>query len=73
MPHIMAQFQKRYPSISFQILVSDSRDIVEKVSRHELLMGAVGAKTTNTQINYTPFMDDELIVVSAPSLIKKKI
>ncbi len=72
MPHIMAQFQKRYPAISFQILVSDSRDIVEKVSRHELLMGAVGAKTTNTQINYIPFMDDELIVVSSPSLIKKE-
>ena len=72
MPHIMAKFQKRYPSVSFQILVSDSRDIVEKVSRHELLMGAVGAKTTNTQINYTPFMDDELIVVSSPSLIKKE-
>ena len=72
MPHIMAKFQKRYPSVSFQILVSDSKDIVEKVSRHELLMGAVGAKTTNTQINYTPFMDDELIVVSSPSLIKKE-
>src|SRR4030066_442439 len=72
MPHIMAKFQKRYPSVSFQILVSDSRDIFEKVSRHELLMGAVGAKTTNTQINYTPFMDDELIVVSSPSLIKKE-
>jgi DNA-binding transcriptional LysR family regulator len=72
MPHIMAKFQKRYPSVSFQILVSDSRDIVEKVSRHELLMGAVGAKTTNTQINYAPFMDDELIVVSSPSLIKKE-
>jgi DNA-binding transcriptional LysR family regulator len=71
MPHIMAKFQKRYPSVSFQILVSDSRDIVEKVSRHELLMGAVGAKTTNTQINYAPFMDDELIVVSSPSLIIK--
>jgi DNA-binding transcriptional LysR family regulator len=71
MPHIMAEFQKRYPSVSFQILVSDSRDIVEKVSRHELLMGAVGAKITNTQINYTPFMDDELIVVSSPSLIKE--
>ncbi|MEW6416708.1 MAG: selenium metabolism-associated LysR family transcriptional regulator [Nitrospirota bacterium] len=72
MPPMMAVFQKRYPSISFQILVSDSRDIVEKISRHELLMGSVGAKITNAQINYTPFIDDELIVVSSPSLIKKE-
>jgi len=72
MPPMMAQFQKRYPSVSFQILVSDSKDIVNKVSRHELLMGFVGAKTANTQLNYTPFMDDELIIVSSPSLIKKE-
>ncbi|MBU4319835.1 MAG: LysR family transcriptional regulator [Thermodesulfovibrionales bacterium] len=72
MPPVMAVFQKKYPSISFQILISDSKGIVEKVSRHELLMGAVGTKIYNTQIDYIPFMDDELIAVSSPSLIKKE-
>ncbi|MEW6215474.1 MAG: selenium metabolism-associated LysR family transcriptional regulator [Nitrospirota bacterium] len=72
MPHIMAEFQKKYPSVSFQILVSDSKGIIDRVLRHELLMGVVGAKLNNTQINYIPFMNDELIAVSAPSLIKKE-
>jgi DNA-binding transcriptional LysR family regulator len=71
-PHIMADFQKKHPSVSFQILESDSKGIVDRVLKHELLMGIVGAKLNDTQIHYMPFMDDELIVVSSPSLIKKE-
>jgi DNA-binding transcriptional LysR family regulator len=72
MPSIMAKFRKMYPSISFQILISDSRGIVEKILRHELLIGIAGAKLANSQITYTPFLEDELIVVSSPVLIKNK-
>jgi DNA-binding transcriptional LysR family regulator len=69
MPPMMAVFQKRYPSISFQILVSDSREIIESVSKYELLLGIVGAKLGNEQINYIPFVEDELVVISSPSLL----
>lgn len=72
MASIMAKFRKIYPSISFQILISDSRDIIEKISRHELLIGIVGAKLANSQITYMPFLEDELIVVSSPVLTKNK-
>jgi len=70
LPLIMATFQKKYPSVSFQILIADSKKIVESLSKHELLMGIVGAKLGNGTINYVPFLDDELIVVSSPSLMK---
>jgi DNA-binding transcriptional LysR family regulator len=70
MPRVMTEFQKKYPAISFQILISDSRGIVESISRHELLLGIVGAKLGHEQINYTPFVEDELIVVSSPSMVK---
>jgi len=72
MPSIMAKFRKIYPSISFQILISDSRGIVEKISRHELLIGIVGAKLANSQITYVPLLEDELIVVSSPVLTKNR-
>jgi DNA-binding transcriptional LysR family regulator len=70
LPPMMAAFQKRYPSISSQILISDSRGTVDRVSKQELLLGIVGAKLGNEQIHYMPFVEDELIVVSSPSLIK---
>lgn len=37
-----------------------------------MLIGIVGAKLTHEKINYVPFMEDELIVVSSPSLRGKK-
>lgn len=70
LPSIMATFQRKHPSVSFQILISDSRGIVDKISKHELLLGIVGAKLGNDQLNYIPFVEDELIVVSSPSLVK---
>jgi DNA-binding transcriptional LysR family regulator len=72
-PSIMVAFKKKYPSTSFQIIVSDSRGIVEKVSRHELLIGIVGAKLSNQQLHYIPFKEDELIAVACPSLIKETV
>lgn len=71
MPLAIASFKKQHPSVSFQVIISDSKVIIEKVSRHELLMGIVGAKLSNGQLNFIPFLEDELIVVSSPSLIKK--
>jgi DNA-binding transcriptional LysR family regulator len=70
MPPMMTVFQKKYPSISFQILISDSVEIVNSVLKQELLLGIVGAKLGNEQISYKPFVEDELIVISSPSLTK---
>jgi DNA-binding transcriptional LysR family regulator len=53
------------------ILIEDSKKIVESLSKHEILIGIVGAKLGNEWINYRPFLEDELIVVSSPSLIRK--
>lgn len=72
LPQIMAKFQKKFPSISFQIIIADSREIIQKVLSHELLLGIVGSKLHSTQITYTPLIEDELIVVSSPSFTKKK-
>lgn len=70
LPLIMTSFQKKYPSVSFQILIADSKKIVESLSKHEMLIGIVGAKLGNDKINYIPFLDDELIAVSSVSLTK---
>jgi DNA-binding transcriptional LysR family regulator len=70
MPSLMATFQKKYPAVTFQIFISDSKEIGEKVLKHELLLGVVGTKFSNGDINHIPFVEDELIVVSSPFLIK---
>jgi DNA-binding transcriptional LysR family regulator len=67
LPGIMSEFQKKYSSTSFQILISDSRGIINSVSKNEILLGIVGAKLGNDHIKYTPFVEDELIAVSSLS------
>jgi len=67
LPPVMAAFRNRYPSISFQIIIGDSREIVDKVLAHDLLLGIVGSKPSNEQIVHIPLAEDELIVVAAPS------
>jgi DNA-binding transcriptional LysR family regulator len=68
-PSLVASFHKKFPSVSFQVTISDSRGIVEKVTRHDLLMGVVGAQIRNAQLNYLPLMEDDLVTVASPSLI----
>jgi DNA-binding transcriptional LysR family regulator len=67
LPHIISGFQKNYPAISAQITVSDSKGIVDSISKRELFLGIVGARFDDDQIEYTSYMEDELIVVSSPS------
>jgi len=71
LPEIIFKFRNIYPSVSFDVEISDSGEIIERVSRHELLMGIVGTKLPSDQIKYTTFIEDELIVISSPSFVKR--
>jgi len=71
LPPLVASFHARHPAVSFQVLVSDSRAVVEKISRHELLLGVVGSKINAARIEYLPFQEDELVFIAPPSLVKK--
>ncbi|HSB51961.1 MAG TPA: selenium metabolism-associated LysR family transcriptional regulator [Dissulfurispiraceae bacterium] len=67
LPRALADFKSSYPSVSFQIVVDDSKGIVDRVAQHDLLCGIVGSQVTHDDVIYQPLMDDELIAVAAPS------
>ncbi len=71
LPKIIKGFQEHYPLIEFSLLISDSKGILDKVLSHELFIGTIGTRLTNSKINYTPFGEDDLIIVSSPGMIKK--
>ena len=72
LPGLTAAFRGKHPSVLFEIVVSDSRDIVAKVAEHELLIGIVGAKLDTRPVHYEPFLDDELIAITSPVFEKGK-
>jgi DNA-binding transcriptional LysR family regulator len=71
LPSMIKPFQEKYPYVSIQVIISDSKKVIEDISQYELLIGIVGAKLDNELIDYVPFIEDELIVVSSRSLIKE--
>ncbi len=73
LPRIMTDFQRKHPSVSFQILIADSVGVVEGIGKHELLLGMVGTKLNDDQMNYVPFIEDELIVVAAPFFMPDRV
>ncbi|MCL5023520.1 MAG: selenium metabolism-associated LysR family transcriptional regulator [Nitrospirae bacterium] len=72
LPGLTASYRKKYPGVFFEIVVSDSRGIIDKVAGHDLLVGVAGAKLDNGQVHYSPFLDDELIAIAAPSFTRSR-
>jgi DNA-binding transcriptional LysR family regulator len=71
LPRITASYNKGHPGVFFEIVISDSRGIIEKVGGHDLLVGVVGARLDSDQVHYSPFLEDELIAIAGPSFAKK--
>ena len=72
LPGLTASFRQKNLSVLFEIVVSDSRAIIDKVAGDELLVGLVGAKLEARQVDYKPFLDDELIAVASGSFEGRK-
>lgn len=71
LPELISQFKKKYPEILINLHISDSKSVIENLISGQILLGFVGTKINNNKIEYTPFMDDELIVACSNSFIKK--
>lgn len=71
-PAIASKFIRKYPDISFQVVIEDSRKITDMVLSHEILLGIVGARMEHGKIEYQTFVNDEIILISSPELLNKK-
>jgi len=72
LPGHTASYRKKHPDVFFEIVVSDSRGIIDKIAGHDLLLGVVGAKLDDRQVHYSPFLEDELVAIAAPSFSRKR-
>ncbi|MDP2151605.1 MAG: selenium metabolism-associated LysR family transcriptional regulator [Parvibaculum sp.] len=72
-PSAVAQFRSSHPDISLQVVIGDSKKITDMVASNELLAGVVGAKMGRGKIEYTPFIEDKLLLVCSPELSDKRV
>lgn len=68
MPGLVAGFTAQHHSVTFKVVIADSKDIAERVLKHDLLIGLVGARVGDGRLSFAPLTEDELIVIAAPAL-----
>ena len=63
LPPLLGQFKTLYPEIRITLRIGDTEKIVTELLGGTIELGIIGAKIIHTRLKYSPFVEDELIVV----------
>jgi DNA-binding transcriptional LysR family regulator len=66
LPEVIVEFNKAYPNISFQIVMSDTFSIIDSVLAHNCELGVVGAKIDNNRCEYKHIVSESIILIAPP-------
>ena len=72
LPRVAYSFKKQYPEVGFEILIEDSARITNMILQNELLCGIVGARITSDKLDYSPLIEDELVLVATPKVLAQE-
>jgi len=64
-PTALAKFNKRFPEIKLSLINGNTEFIEKRLLKNEIDIGIVEGKPTNTDIRYSPFLNDELLVFTS--------
>lgn len=67
LPMILSEFKKNYPHLTLQITIGNTREIVESLKFLQVDIGLIEGTTNEKDLIVTPFMEDELVIVSSQS------
>ena len=67
LPRLATVFKEKHPdiSLSFEIRIADSGEIIDSVLNHDLLIGIVGSETASQKLQFSPLIGDELVLAAA--------
>jgi len=63
LPGLMGTFCSQYPGIKTTLRIADTEDIVRQLLDREIEFGIIGARVSGSRLQFTDFMEDELVVV----------
>jgi DNA-binding transcriptional LysR family regulator len=67
LPKVLSAFKKQYDGIQIKLIISDTKDIIEKMEDGDIDIGFVGAKNDSRKIDYKKFVDDTIILIAPPA------
>ncbi len=66
LPPVLKRFRELYEGIQISLVISDTKDITDKVEEGHLDIGFVGAKDETRKLDYQSFLDDLIVLVGPP-------
>jgi len=66
LPKVLSVFKKKYDGIQIKLIISDTKDIIEKVEDGDVDIGFVGAKSDTGKIDFRRFFDDTVVLIAPP-------
>lgn len=67
-PRLLSDFKKRYEGIKFELIVADTKEIIEKMENGLLDFGIVGSKTETGKVEFRRLIDDTIVFIGPPDL-----
>lgn len=65
LPELLSEFSREYPGVSYQLHNTNSLQAVEEVRRGKADIALTGARVENTNCEFTSFLKDELVIITA--------
>lgn len=72
-PKVIASFYKRYPKIKVYLINGNSSEIEKKLLDNEIDIALVENKSSQSNIKYVNFLDDEIVAVTGKNSVYSKL
>ncbi len=74
LPSILPKFKEKFPNVSLNLRIGDTKGIISDVLENRVELGVVGAKLENPKLEYYSFSKDKMVLISSPDvdLARKK-
>ncbi|MCJ8013983.1 LysR family transcriptional regulator [Paenibacillus sp. KQZ6P-2] len=66
LPRVLAEYAQQYPLVDVQVHISNSDNILQDVRAGRFHIGLVEGKVDAKDLQVTPFMKDEMVLVASP-------
>lgn len=65
LPRLFSSFARQYPEVAMEVFIGNSSQVVEAIRDNHIDFGLIEEDIEAQDLNVTPFMKDELIIVAA--------
>lgn len=65
LPSFLLSLQDDYPELHFEVMIGNTKEIVELVRSYEADIGLIEGQTNEKELAVYPFMQDELVIVAS--------